>query len=203
MQQDNLPYNPYGSVQIPPEQLRVGFGMRFLAWIVDVVLLLIISGVATVFLVKSGITVPMVNPESSSDVENMYRLMGIPADDASMYASIIAVYTYALVLITFGYSLISAMFGASPGKMMLGLIVAHADGSRGSISLWVRRWAVRDASAYLQVLALLPALAFLDLIGTFIGLIIFVGCFMAASQSRLALHDRIAQTAVFRRSDVY
>lgn len=203
MQQDNIEYNPYGSVQMPPEYLRVGFGMRFLAWIVDWVLILIIGGVLTLFLIANDVSVPMSNPESTADLEKMYRFMGISPDEAAAYAQGAAVFTYALILISFGYSLISAMFGASPGKMILGLTVGNVDGRRGSISLWVRRWAVRDASIYLQLLALLPALAFLDLIGSIIGIAIFIGCFMAASESRLALHDRIAQTAVFRRSDVH
>lgn len=203
MQQDNVQYNPYGAVQMPPEYLRVGFGMRFLAWIVDWILILILAGLVTLFLVNSGVTVPTTDPESAAKLENAYRWMGLSADEASRYANIAAAFTYALLLISFGYSLISAMFGASPGKMILGLTIAHADGRRGTMKLWIRRWAVRDANVYLQMLALLPTLAFLDLIAFVIGLVITAGCFMAAGESRLALHDRIAQTAIFRRSDVH
>ncbi len=203
MQQDNVQYNPYGSVQMPPEYLRVGFGMRFLAWIVDWILILILAGLVTLFLVTSDITVPTAHPESTADITSMYRWMGISPEEAAKYAYGAASFSYALVLISFGYSLIGAMFGASPGKMIFGLTVAHSDGRRGSISLWIRRWAVRDANVYLQLAALLPTLSFLDNIGAFIGIVIFIGCFMAAGQERLALHDRIAQTAVFRRSDIH
>lgn len=201
--QDNAQYNPYGSVQMPPEYLRVGFGMRFLAWFVDWILVLVIAGGLTVLLVTNDVTVPTAQPESTAEVESMYRWMGISPEEAATYAYGAASFSYALVLIAFGYSLISAMFGASPGKMMLGLVIANSDGRRGSMSLWIRRWAVRDANLYLQMAAIIPTLSFLDNIGAVIGIVIFIGCFMVAGQERLALHDRIAQTAIFRRSDVY
>lgn len=200
--QDNVQYNPYGSVQMPPEYLRVGFGMRLLAWIVDWIVIIIISVIATILLIKYNVEVPTADAESTAFLQNMYRFAGISVDEAAMYANGVAAYKYALLLIAFGYSLISAMFGASPGKMIFGLTIAHADGKRGSMQLWIRRWAVRDASIYLRVLALLPTLSFVGVFAFIIGLVITVGCFMAASASRLALHDRIAQTAIFRRSDV-
>lgn len=203
MQQDNIQPNPYGSVDMPPEYLRVGFGMRFLAWLVDWFLVMIVAGLAAFVIVQNDISVASANPEATHQIESVYRWMGISAEEAAEFAHLAMSFTYALTLIAFGYSLISAFFGASPGKMIFGLTVAHADGRRGSMSLWFRRWAVRDASVYLQMAALLPTLSFLDTIGSIIGFVIFVGCFMALGQARLALHDRIAQTAVFRRSDLH
>lgn len=187
---------------MPPEYIRVGFGMRLLAWILDEIFIFIVAGAATLLIFKAGIHIPIPHDDSASTLQSLYRWLGVSADDAAWYAKIVATYTFILLIISFAYSLISAFFGASPAKMLLGLTIANADGKRGSMKLWFRRWAVRDANVYLQALALLPTLAFLDFVGAAIGIIVTIGCFMALGDSRMALHDRIAQSAVFRRSDV-
>jgi RDD family len=50
--------------------------------------------------------------------------------------------------------------------------------------------------------SLVPGLIFLDFFSNILGLVIFFGCFLVFGVDRLALHDRIAQSAVYYREDV-
>jgi uncharacterized RDD family membrane protein YckC len=91
-----------------------------------------------------------------------------------------------LTTFSFMYSLIEGFFGASPGKMILGLKVANADGSHGDINLYMKRWALKNASAVLMMF----------------NLVISVGYFIALSENKQALHDLIAKSAVYKKKKI-
>ena len=100
------------------------------------------------------------------------------------------------------YTLIEGLTGASPGKRVMKITVARQDGVKGDTTLFLRRWAVKNLDKLLAFAALVPGLMFLDTVGDIIGLVIFVGCFFVLGIDRLALHDRIVQSAVFHQDDV-
>jgi uncharacterized RDD family membrane protein YckC len=102
----------------------------------------------------------------------------------------------------FLYSLIEAFTGASPGKMLFGLKVGTAGGQRGSTGLYVKRWAVKYSGTWLGLLGAVPGLHVLGLLAPAAGLAIFAGCFLALGDTRQALHDLGAATAVFRKADL-
>ena len=102
----------------------------------------------------------------------------------------------ALVCLLVGtlYTFIEAFTGASPGKRVMGLQVAKADGSAGEVSLYLLRWALKNSGSILNFI--LPAIASLA------SLVFFFGCFAALGEKRQALHDIIAKSAVYKKADI-
>lgn len=100
------------------------------------------------------------------------------------------------------YMLIEGFAGATPGKMILGLKIARPDGSPGDQALFLTRYLVKNSPSLLSLLAVTLNFNFLGQISTFVGMLVLFGALMMLSPERQALHDRIAHTAVFRRSDL-
>ena len=107
-----------------------------------------------------------------------------------------------LPLESIAYSLIEGLGGASPGKLTMGYKIANQDASEGDTKLYLRRWAIKNLGAILTFIAFVPSLGFMESIGSLANFVIFLGCFAVLGQARLALHDRIAQTAVYHKDDI-
>ncbi len=167
---------------------RVGFALRLGAFSIDVVFVLILSFAA---------------------VPAMGALLGpgfVP-QDASLAASLTMARGAVIGAV---YFLIEGLTGASIGKMILKLKVGRPDGQPGSVGLFLLRWAIKNVGnlvaivgAALALAALGPGLPiFLIGVGNVLGLIVILGCFLALRQSKQALHDVLARTAVYRRDDL-
>jgi uncharacterized RDD family membrane protein YckC len=181
--------------------IRVGFGKRFMALILDNLLVSII--VLGLFVAVGERTLKML-PNADSDIEvnvgtsdesddedaeSSGAPLGIALSSLTVLASLSALVTLAL-------SSIELVTGASPGKRLMGLEVAHADGRKGNQRLWFIRWVAKNAA---NVFTLVPGLTALGSLWSFV---IFVGCFAALTSAKQALHDIFANSAVFHRGDV-
>ncbi len=180
---------------------RIGFGPRLLVSLIDAAIMLtilpiiawlLISTKAADFMIQKGYEALKSDEEA---IEMIEKTMG---EYFNFYLILIALLT------TFGivYNLIEGFFGASPGKMIMGLQVANADGSKGDINLYMKRWFIKNANAVLVIINLLVANAVLENIASIIGLVIFFGCFAALGDKKQALHDIIANTAVYKRKEL-
>ncbi len=183
--------------------IRVGFGKRLMALILDNVLVSVI--VLGLFVAAGERTLLKVLPNTDSDVEvnigesdesddedtegNSSMPLGIALSSLAVLASLSALVTLAL-------SSMELLTGASPGKRLMGLEVAHADGRKGSPRLWFIRWFVKNAA---NVFALIPGVAVLGSLWSFV---MFAGCFAALTSAKQALHDIFASSAVFHRGDI-
>ena len=180
---------------------RVGFGPRLGAMLLDALLLIIlipivtwaiVSGGASDFLIQKGIDALKVDGDA---LEMLEKSLG---DLWVFYLVAIAIgVTFSII-----YHLIEGFFGASPGKMILGLQVANADGSRANINQYMKRWLLKNMSSVIGILNLIMLSPVLDLIGSIIGIVIFIGCFFVLGDNKQALHDILAGTAVFRKKDI-
>ncbi len=204
MQQPDYTTNPFGGAPSTPpvEYYRVGFGKRLVATLIDgLITMTLVMGVAIVVM-SLGLPNMSVVDEQLNDIASMYRMFGIPTsaiEDIRGFLGGILMGSLALSLL---YPLIEGITGASPGKRVLRIMVANADGSAASLPIYLRRFAVKNIANILQVVALLPGLGFLEGFGFILSLVIFFGCFAALGAARMALHDIIAQTAVFHREDI-
>ncbi len=180
---------------------RIGFGPRLLVSLIDAAIMLtilpiiawlLISTKAADFMIQKGYEALKSDEEA---IEMIEKTMG---EYFNFYLILIALLT------TFGivYNLIEGFFGASPGKMIMGLQVANADGSKGDINLYMKRWFIKNANSVLVIINLLVANAVLENIASIIGLVIFFGCFAALSDKKQALHDTIANTAVYKKKEI-
>ncbi|MDA0729824.1 MAG: RDD family protein [Bacteroidetes bacterium] len=100
------------------------------------------------------------------------------------------------------YPLIEGLTGASPGKWMLGLQVGRDDGGVGNVGLFLKRAMIKSVQSLLVLASALTGIAVLGFLAGPAGLVIQVGTLMMLAPHRQALHDKLAQTAVYRRREL-
>ena len=109
----------------------------------------------------------------------------------------------AIVLIGTIYNLIEGFTGWTFGKLILGIQVANADGTRASAGTLLERYALKNISFLLQLAAVFSGIRALSTLGNLGGLAIFVGCFFVIGTAHQAFHDMLAKTAVYPRSMIH
>jgi uncharacterized RDD family membrane protein YckC len=173
---------------------RVGFGPRFGAALLDIVLICIVS------LLFGGTMGALLGLGAGAMIGAGTEGGGAAAAGAALGAvggMMIGMYVFGFL-----YSLIEAFTGASPGKMVLKLKIGFEDGRNAPVSTYVARWAVKYAGTLIGLVALMPGLHLLGTVGTLAGVVIFIGCFLVLGDKRQALHDLAAKTAVFNKADL-
>lgn len=204
MQQPDYSTNPFGTPATPPiEYLRIGFGKRFVAFFIDGLISLTVMLGIGLLLRAMDVTVGGPIQEQIDEVLELYTIFGIDSSIQDMVQSLMGGLILASLVVSVLFPLIEGLTGASPGKRILRIVVAHQDGRAGNVTLFLKRYGIKNLSALLQVVSLLPALGFFEGIGSLASIVIFLGCFATLSTARLALHDLIAQTAVFDIQDVH
>lgn len=186
----------------PKETLRVGFGSRVGATIIDGLILICACLALTIVLIVADVHWSLYSEEEMQGLVAMYAMFQIDADTTNAVLRWMGLYAIVSIPAQFAYGLFEILRGQSPAKRILGIVIAHKDGGRGNTKLWFTRWCVKNISAILGVIALLPALSWITFLGSLLGLIIFFGFFATLGSGRMALHDYIAGTAVYRVEDV-
>ena len=165
---------------------RVGVGRRLAALRIDPVI--IVAGGATIGGMLGGM---------------LGANMGSKSGDAAALVGFLGVFLGILVgimIFSLLYGLLEASVGASLGKMILGIKIANEDGTHASMFRLYWRYTIKNiASAIAFVAIFLP---FIAPIVAPASPIIFLGCFLALGSQSQALHDRLASTAVYRRTEL-
>lgn len=179
---------------------RVGFSSRLgaaaLDWIFAGVFAGVLAAIFGVLGLGAGGVLGMAVDEQAK-MESALEFVGLGAGIGALLGLISGV-----IVGYFLYSMIEAFVGASPGKMVLGFKVGNEDGRAGDTGLYLKRWAIKNASSVFSVITLFTGLVFLEPIGSLIGVVMFFGCFLALSEDRQALHDKIAKTAIYHKKDL-
>jgi len=197
------PYQLQDPNSAPPiEYIRVGFGPRFAAFLVDALIMIAIAVIVAMIFMSLGLKPSLFGEEEMQQMLAIYKMFGIRGPELDTIMEFVGTISVAGIVVGFAYSLIELMWGTSPGKLTLGLQIARLDGTRGDISLYAKRWAVKHIKEILQFASFIAAISVLQTIGSFLGFVIFIGYFFVLSESRMTLHDRIAQSAVFRKRDI-
>ncbi len=108
----------------------------------------------------------------------------------------------AAALISLVYFLVEGFTGYTLGKFLLGIRIANADGTEAPVSQLLTRYAVKHSNEILRMVGFFLGAPIIIRLGGLAGLIVFVGCFLALSADKQALHDRIAKTAVYPKTAV-
>ena len=145
------------------ETVRIGFGMRFVAALVDAV-------VAAVL-----VWVPMLVLRSVSP----------------MLASIVG------GLLAMAYYSLEVFRAQSLGKMIFKYRITRPDGSPATRDQLVKRWGYKQVPQALGIVAALPMLGFVAILGGVAALAIVVGALMTLKPEKLAFHDKLFGTAVY------
>ena len=105
------------------------------------------------------------------------------------------------------YWFTEVMNGASPGKMIMGLKIAAADGGAASQDVLLKRYFVKQAAGFIflvaAVLNIIIIHGLLVLAGALVGLgLAFGSLYIVLRPEKQALWDQMANTAVFPASNV-
>ncbi len=165
---------------------RIGFGPRLGATLLDALFIALLIVPMSMLGIGAGLAAAMGMDATGGDEAEALALLGVGAGAIAM----ILVAT----LLALAYTLIEAFTGASPGKRVLGLQIAKADGTAGDLSFYLLRWAVKNSGSLLNLV--LPAIASLA------SLVFFFGCFAALGEKRQALHDMVVKSAVYKKADI-
>lgn len=190
------------SVSPPIEYLRIGFGRRLLAYAIDILIMLTLAVAVGIIIVATKISVPQFIADELADLFELYNALGIDAGAIRFMETMFGGMFLGSLVLGVIYPLIEGFTGASPGKRILDICVATPDGNQASVQTYLRRYVVKDLGKIMQLLSFFPTLGLLGGISSLYDLVFLVGCFFVLGANRMALHDMIAQTAVFHKLDV-
>lgn len=174
-----------------PYFLRIGFGRRLGAFLIDYLILML---VITVLFLVTGIYDELM----SLIGENMSTsTMAIFSQEFINFSESI---TPLVVIATLVYFSLEIFIGASIGKLTFGIRIASADMTNAPYVKLLIRFLIKHSSNILSLLAI--TLPFLEMVSSLISIVIFIGCFFVLGAKRQALHDMLSDTAVFYSSDI-
>ena len=174
--------------------LRVGFGKRLGAALLDLVIFNIIFFLVFYFTGKfnevvsvmpGSITEFFSNPDIAMELEAIMK----------------PVMTLIFIIGVVYYSM-EIFLAATPGKMLLGIQIACDDRKRGDIPTLFIRFIFKHIDYVFTLLVLVTSIKIFDTLGTVASIIILIGFFFVLAEKRQAFHDMIAKTAVYHKGDI-
>lgn len=177
---------------------RIGFGPRLGALLIDCILLAVLVALLGGFIgamfgaAAGGAGAAM--STGASDAQSAAAMGGMIGALAGM--------VIAAAVLGLAYFLIEGFTGYTLGKLLLGMRIANADGTRAPVSKLLLRWAVKNNNFILNIVAVATGVHLFRTLGSLGGLVFFIGCFLALGASKQALHDRICDTAVWPKNMV-
>jgi uncharacterized RDD family membrane protein YckC len=171
---------------------RIGFGPRFGAYLLDILIVVGIGFVLALF--AESLFERFVDYSAISD-EQFEQLQSIYGD----FADVFFVFGASVVFTSFFYNLLEGFTGYTPGKLIVGLKVGNQDGTPAETGRLMTRFALKNSSTVISIIALVLTVHMLETFGSIVGFVIFIGCFLVLGEKKLALHDMIAKTAVFNK----
>ncbi len=195
--------NPFAGEYTPRiEDKRIGFGPRLVAAIIDGLATGLFTMVLAFMLMQFGVQATESMKDTLDEIVQVYEMFGVSQDIIQTVVDFIPAAVLAGMIAGIAYPLIEGLTGASPGKRVMKIRVARPDATRGDTSLYLKRYGVKISARVLEFMSLIPALGFFDWISDVVGIVIFIGCLFVLGVDRLALHDRVAGTAVYHEDDV-
>lgn len=170
---------------------RSGFFIRFLAYLVDSLLLGVIYFVMTFFFVLSMFR------SFASDLWHFSSGAGALSLDSLPPGIVKLVVLGGLVHIF--YFLFEVFFAATFGKMLMRIEIRSANGASASVAVLINRFLIKHSWSLFLFIAFFFNLPFLDTLGWIMSLVIFIGALLILHKRKRALHDLLCGTAVYSR----
>jgi len=170
-----------------PFELRVGFGRRLGAFLIDY---LIFSLIFVILLFITG------------RIDDLMTLSANGKMDIEELMKISESITPLILIIFLIYYSLEAFIGATLGKLTLGIKIASSDMKSANLSKLLIRFAVKNISTLLSIIAIVTSVQFFGTLGSVGGFVIFIGYFFVLSQKKQGFHDMVAGTAVFYNDDI-
>lgn len=186
-ERQNLNAQLFGKMAGFNNALRVGFGKRLLAFILDLIINNIILG-AVFYL--------------TGDFEAIFGALQSIFSDPTAFSAIQEEVMPVILFVSVVYYSLEVFLAATPGKMILGIQIADQYGETASIRALVIRFLLKHISVIFSVVYLFSEMELVNVVGGVANFIILIGCFFVLSQKRQAFHDMAAGTAVFNKNDI-
>jgi uncharacterized RDD family membrane protein YckC len=174
---------------------RVGFGRRFGAFLIDAMLVSIITGIVIYFSgfftnFSNFITVIQdIPPTNTSEIMQEYMSF---FDANKVHFALIT----GLNLV---YFLLEILIGASVGKMLLGIQIMSREKAPAPTLNLIIRYSLKFSNSILSLLFFITMLFPLTFLNNLISLVMFIGLFFIFGQKKQTLYDMISKTAVYHK----
>ncbi len=177
-----------------PVDFRIGFGRRLGAYMIDFVIYTFLLVLAMSFF---GIL------DDFASLMTMGQDFGSNHEELQIFMKDLYARFYPLVLvIAFAYYSMEIFFAQTVGKMVLGIKIANSDRTQASLGTLIKRFVAKYFNYFLLLLYILTNVEIFSTLQSIFGIVIFIGFFLVLSESKMALHDRIAKTAVFFKDEI-
>lgn len=174
---------------------RIGFGRRLGAFLIDFAFIMggafILSSITGDYL-ERFVDFSKISEEQLTQMESIY----------GNFSSIMLTIGVSATLISFIYNLVEGFLGYTAGKLMLGIQIGNQDGNNAETATLMTRYAIKNISTIVGLIGLATLISVVSTIGSVLGFVILIGCFFALGEKKLALHDIIAKTAVYRKAEL-
>jgi len=174
---------------------RIGFGRRLGAYLIDIVFII---GSSFILASLFGDFFERFVDFSKVTDEQLAQMDALPGNFGDIMLTIGA----AAGIFAFLYNLVEGLLGYTVGKLMLGIQIGNQDGTPADTGKLMLRFAIKNSSSIIGLIGMAAMVSLINSIGSAIGIVVIIGCFFALGEKKLALHDLIAKTAVFRKSEL-
>ncbi len=196
----NLPdYEQYEYVD--ELDFRVGFGKRFLAWLIDGILFIILTNILSSIAGLDSIGETVMKEYSALLQAGSIGPFDFDLVDGFSDYIYLSVMYNAVLALAFLFTF-EVFYGATVGKMILKLRIATTDRISATTGKLLKRALLKYAYYLTLVFFLVTSSYWVLALATIVGLVFFIGCFIALSSKKQALHDIIAGTAVFHKAEI-
>jgi uncharacterized RDD family membrane protein YckC len=178
------------------ENERIGFGLRFGAYMLDFLFILIFGSIIG-FLFGDKLA-PILFGEQMSEMDQFSSLMGGKFTDIIGKTMEIASGTSLIGLVLI---ILEGSIGQSVGKLLLKIKNTNVDGTPADpVKLWLRAL-LKYGASILSLIGGFTGLIFIGSIGSLWSFVIFIGFFFVFGDNKQTIHDMLAKTIVSRKSD--
>lgn len=177
---------------------RVSFGRRFVATFIDMLIYSAINiGLMFYMGYFSAVKFLMSDlQENAADPEYINELM--QEFLTSQHSTFLLGQLVPLL-----YFSLELFIAASVGKLIMGISIADANGTRAEFSALLTRYLTKNLSVLLSLIGLILSINFLFFtLSPMILFVLLIGFFMILSKKRQAFHDMFSKTAVFRNEHI-
>lgn len=173
---------------------RIGFGLRLGAFLIDLVLIAVITFILTTVLGIGG----MAAGAAAGGSDDFGALAGATT---GFLAGIMAAMLMASIISAVWF-LLEGLVGFTIGKLIVGIQIGNDDGTKAGTGKLLLRYAIKNISFLLGIIATLTSVMAIRTLGNILGLVVFIGLFFVLGAKKQAFQDMIAKTAVYKRSAI-
>lgn len=165
---------------------RVGFGRRFGAALIDMIFSIIIGSLVIT------LTGAFSEIMQIQDLLNNLQQVSFILRDSSLISGLLVLLYYSTEI----------FLAASPGKMILGLVIGSSNRFEAETGQLVNRYLLKHSNSLFSMLALITTYFLFETFSNILFLVIAIGFFFTLSNKRQALHDTLSNTAVYFKENL-